>query len=54
MPNEDKQGYFDKPPMVQRGIETQQQTANAAEYIAHQLFHIRKALERIADSMEKR
>jgi hypothetical protein len=28
--------------------------ANAATYLAHQAFHIRKALERIADALEKK
>jgi hypothetical protein len=48
------EGFYDKPPMTLsgRGVDPTQQTANMVQYIAHQLFHIRKALERVADSIE--
>jgi hypothetical protein len=38
------------PPAARGGIDPAVKMANTAEYIAHQLFHIRKALEKIADT----
>jgi hypothetical protein len=48
--------YDNPPPDLNRAAipSPEQQTANAAMYLSHQAFHIRKALERIADALEKK
>jgi hypothetical protein len=48
--------YDNPPPDLNRTAipSTDQQMANAAMYLSHQALHIRKALERIADALEKR
>ena len=48
--------YDNPPPDLNRTAvpSTDQQMANAAMYLSHQALHIRKALERIADALEKK
>ena len=56
MTDDDKrknEGLFDKPYAPAANSSTEQRTAKAAEYAADQLFHIRKALEKIAVSLKK-
>ena len=47
-------GFYDVEPATSAAqARPEDQLANAATYVAHQAFHIRKALERIADAMER-
>ena len=47
-------GFYDKePPSNAAEARLEYQVANAATYLAHQAFHIRKALERIADASKR-
>jgi hypothetical protein len=53
--DQDKAGeaYFNGPPASQQNASPQQVIANMAEYIAHQLYHIRTALDQINRKMKE-
>jgi hypothetical protein len=46
--------YDNPPPSNAASAQPEHQMANAATYLSFQAFHIRKALERIADALEKK
>ena len=49
--------FYDNPPpdLIRSAVpSSEQQIANSAMYLSHQAFHIRKALERIAEALEKK
>lgn len=48
-------GFYDSPlPLNAAEAKPENQVANAATYMAHQAYAIRRALERIADALEKK
>jgi hypothetical protein len=51
MPTEPGHPFYAKPPSTEQGP-TEYMVPHAVQYIAHQAYHIRRALERIADAME--
>jgi hypothetical protein len=52
MPTEPGHPFYAKPPSTEQGGLAEYMVPNAVQYIAHQAYHIRRALERIADAME--
>lgn len=50
MPTESGHPFYAKPPSTEQGP-VDFIVPNAVQYIAHQAYHIRRALERIADAM---
>jgi hypothetical protein len=48
-----REDYFNGPPASQQNVSPQKVIADMAEYIAHQLYHIRTALEQISEQMEE-
>jgi hypothetical protein len=55
MPNEPAgHPFFEKPPQTNAQEPMEFKLTNKVEYIAHQAYYIRRALERIADALEKK
>jgi hypothetical protein len=52
-PKKQTVSIFDQPFVPAANSSTEQRSAKAAEYVANQLFNIRKLLEQIADNMKK-
>jgi hypothetical protein len=45
--------FYEKPPQQNPHESIEFKIPNRADYIAHQSYYIRRALERIADALEK-
>jgi len=53
LPTEKGHPFFEQPPRADAQAPVEFMLPNSVQYIAHQAYYIRRALERIADAMEK-
>jgi hypothetical protein len=53
LPAEKGHPFFEQPPRIDANAPIDQMVPTGVQYIAHQAYFIRRALERIADAMEK-
>ena len=54
MPTEKGHPFFEQPPQTNQQVPIEFKLPNGVDYIAHQAYYIRRALERIADALEKK
>jgi len=54
MPAEKGHPFYEQPPQSNAQVPVEFKVPNAVEYIVHQSYYIRRALERIAEALEQK